>query len=229
MPVPTQHSTSAQSPAYALLDRLEIVSVAVASDCLDSLGVTGQVMKPRIRPLDPSIRTWGVARTVQLTEVDAPPADSQDYYKLELESVDVLSTGDVVVTSTTERSYWGELLATACRARGVRGIVADAYTRDTSRLMEMGFPTFVSGIQAQDSLGRLEVSAYDVPISSGGVTVNPFDIVIADADGVVIIPLQHAEQVIAFAEEKLSTEDDMRIALAEGMSMADAFKKFGVL
>src|SRR5438876_2136866 len=132
-------------------------------------------MAPRIRPLTRETTLAGYAATVHCIEVDGPPVDSEDWYKGELQAVDALEPGDVMVVSTCRAAYWGELLATAARHRGARGIVADAYARDTLALIEMRFPAFVAGISCQDALGRIEVEAAGVPVECAGVEVNPGD------------------------------------------------------
>ena len=148
----------------ALIDRLERLHPAVVADVLDGLGVRSQVLDPGIRPLSPGTKVAGFAATVRCVEVDAVPASRDDWYRGELAAVDALQPGDVMVVSTCRGSYWGELLATAARHRGARGIVADAYTRDTLALIEMGFPTFAAGIHCADSLGRIDVDAVGVPV-----------------------------------------------------------------
>ena len=213
----------------ALLGRLDRLYPAVIADCLDKVGVRSNVMDPRIRPLYPEARMAGFASTVHAVEVGGPPANRDDYYKGELQAVDALAAGDIMVVSTVRGSYWGELLATASRYRGARGIVVDGYTRDTLQLIEMGFPTFVAGINAHDSLGRIDVDAVDVPVQCGGVTVNPGDLVVGDFDGVAVIPAGVAEDVVAAAEEKAAGEDMVRAKLAEGMSAGDAFRQYGIL
>jgi 4-hydroxy-4-methyl-2-oxoglutarate aldolase len=134
-----------------------------------------------------------------------------------------------MVVSTCRASYWGELLATAARYRGARGIVADAYTRDTLKLIEMDFPTFVAGVSAYDSLGRIDVDAVGIDVECGGVIVCPGDLILADYDGVVVIPAQVAHEAIAAAEEKVSGEDRVRVKLAEGMPVWEAFRTYGVI
>src|SRR3989442_1607354 len=134
-----------------------------------------------------------------------------------------------MVVSTCRGCYWGELLATASRHRGARGIVADAYTRDTLALIEMGFPTFVAGISPEDSLGRIDVDAVGVPVECGTVSVHPGDLVIADYDGVVVVPSARAEEVVALAEEKVSGENLVREKLADGMPVSEAFRTYGVI
>lgn len=171
----------------------------------------------------------GYAVTVRCMEVDAVPASRDDWYRGELAAVDALEPGDVMVVSTCAGCYWGELLATASRYRGARGVVADARTRDTLALVELGFPTFVAGIHPADSLGRIDVVEVGVPISCGGVEVVPGDLVLGGNDGVVVIPAALGEQVVALAEEKLAGEDLVRAKLAEGMSVAAAFREYGVI
>jgi len=213
----------------SLLGRLEKLYPAVVSDCLDRIGYRQQVMRPHIRPLYPEARMAGFAMTVHCIEVNSLPANEDDYYKGELQAVDSLRTGDVMVVSTCDGSYWGELLATASRYRGAVGIVADAYTRDTERLIEMQFPTFVSGISACDSLGRIDIDHVQVPVECGGVTVKPEDLLLADFDGVVVVPSEVAEDAITRAEEKVSGEDLVREKLAEGMPVWEAFRTYGVI
>jgi regulator of RNase E activity RraA len=221
--------TAAPVRDLTLLDRLAKLYVAVVSDCLDKVGVRDNLMAPHIRPLYPEARLAGYARTVHAIEVDAPPANRDDYYRGELGAVDAQQPGDVMVVSTCRGSYWGELLATASRYRGARGLVADAYTRDAETLIEMRYPTFVAGILAHDSLGRIDVEAVDVPIQCGGVTVAPGDLVLGDFDGVAVIPARVAEEVIALGEEKAAGEDMVRAKLAEGMPATDAFRQYGIL
>ena len=217
------------SPRSELLERLDRLYPAVVADCLDKVGYRTQVMDPRIRPLYPEARMAGFASTVHAVQVSEPPANPDDYYRGELQAVDALGDGDIMVVSTVQGSYWGELLATASHFRGARGIVVDGYTRDTLALIEMAFPTFVAGISCHDSLGRLDVDAVGVPIDCGGVRVEQGDLVLADFDGVVVVPAAVAEEVIALAEEKMSGENLVRTKLAEGMPVWDAFRTYGVI
>jgi regulator of RNase E activity RraA len=213
----------------ALIERLERLYPAVVSDCLDRLGIRTQVLEPHIRPLYADAKVAGYAATVHCIDVEAVPEDRSDWYGGELSAVDSLHPGDVMVVSTCRGSYWGELLATASRYRGARGLVADAYTRDTLALMEMRFPTFAAGIHCADSLGRIDVDAVGVPIDCGGVEVHPGDLVLGDNDGVVIIPASLGAEVIGLAEEKVAGENLVRDKLAEGMPVADAFRTYGVI
>jgi 4-hydroxy-4-methyl-2-oxoglutarate aldolase len=213
----------------ALIERLERLYPAVVADCLDRLGVRTQVLDPHIRPLYADAKVAGYAATVRCVDVGAVPEDRADWYRGEMGAVDSLQPGDVMVVSTCRGSYWGELLATASRYRGARGLVADAYTRDTLALTEMRFPTFTAGIHCADSLGRIDVDAVGVPIVCGGVEVGPGDLVLGDHDGVVIIPTALGAEVIALAEEKVTGESLVRAKLAEGMPVSEAFRTYGVI
>jgi 4-hydroxy-4-methyl-2-oxoglutarate aldolase len=215
--------------SHGLLERLDRLYPAVVSDCLDRAGFRSSAMAPRIRPLYPEARICGFASTVHAIEVSSPPSDPDDHYKGELQAVDALSDGDVMIVSTVDGSYWGELLATASRYRGARGIVVDGYTRDTLALIEMRFPTFVAGINCQDSLGRLDVDAVGVPVECGGVHVEQGDLVLGDHDGVVVVPLAAADEVLTMAEEKVAGENLVRTKLAEGMPVWEAFRTYGVI
>ena len=213
----------------ALVDRLGALYSAVVSDTLDRLGIRGNAMAPHIRPLYPHAKAAGFAATVHCVAVDAPPANREDWYRGELQAVDALAPGDVMVVSTCSGCYWGELLATASLFRGARGIVADAWTRDTLALIEMEFPTFVTDISPLDSLGRIDVDAIGVPVECGGVTVRQGDLVVADADGIVVVPAEAIEPIVSAGRDKLAREDAMRHDLRTGMGIVDAFRKHEIL
>lgn len=209
------------------VDRLARLYTSVVADVLDRLGYRNQCLRADIRPLVPGGTVAGFARTVHT--IPAPELAPAEPYKGEMAAVDALGAGDVMVVSTCEWSFWGELLSTAARYRGCRGIVIDGYTRDTRAIKQMGFPVFCRGIHPADSLGRMDVTTHDVPIQCGDVTVNPGDLILSDDDGVVVIPSAVAEQVLNLAEEKVSGENLVRVKLAEGMPVAEAFRRYGIL
>ncbi len=207
--------------------RLNLLYSAVVADVLDRIGRRQQVMHTGIAAVAPGSRLAGRALTVLATP-DREIAPKHPYAG-EITAVDALRTDDVLVASTCAFSLWGELLSTAARARGARGVVLDGPTRDTSAIRSMGFPVFCRGTHPADSLGRVHVEAHNVSIVCGGVLVRPGDLVLADDDGVVVVPTDVADQVLTLAEEKVRGENKVRDALAAGMSVADAFQKFGIL
>ncbi|WP_152051566.1 RraA family protein [Tautonia marina] len=219
--------SASKSEAIALADRLAALYTPVVADVLDRLGARNQCPRADIRPLAPAFRCAGVVRPVKT--IVAPTLEPAEPYKGEMAAVDALTNGDVMVVSSCEWSFWGELLSTAARYRGCRGVLIDGFTRDTHAIIEMGFPVFCRGIHPADSLGRIDVEAHDVPIDFGGVSVAPGDLVLADHDGIVFVPSAIADEAIAKAEEKVRGENLVRDKLAEGMTVTEAFRRYGVL
>jgi 4-hydroxy-4-methyl-2-oxoglutarate aldolase len=207
--------------------------VAAVCDMLDSLGYRDQAMHQRLRPLLPDIRNCGFvgrARTVRWMEVDYVVDD--DPYGLEIEVVDALRPGDVVVHSTDHsgtNAPWGELLSTVAKRNGSVGCVCDSQIRDCVRIIEMGYPVYYAGIRALDSMGRGRVMSYDVPIRCGEVLVRPGELVFADYDGIVVIPQEVEREVLELARDKAGKESLTRQALLEGKSLREVYDTYGVL
>lgn len=209
----------------------EKLYVAAVCDVLDELGYRSQAMHQRIRPLDPDNCNFiGPARTIHWMAMEY--VIEEDPYGLELEAMDSLRAGDVVVHSTDyggTNAPWGELMSTAAKMRGSVGCVCDSQIRDCRKIMELGFPVFMAGIRPLDSKGRGRVVAYDVPIVCGGVRVSSGDIIFADFDGVVAIPEVLAKRALDAALEKVDKENLSRGELLEGHMLTDVYKKYGVL
>ena len=202
---------------------------AVVSDALDQLGARQQAMREYMRPLHAQCRFSGWARTISCSDIHHVPADP---YAREIEAVDSLLAGEVVVVSTgksTRNAPWGELLSTAARARGARGAVVDGLVRDVRRIEELGFPVFAAGIKPVDSLGRGIVTACNVAVECGEVLVDPGDFVFADYDGVVVVPQAMVKEVIELATDKAGRENTSRAELMQGAYLRDVFAKYGVL
>jgi 4-hydroxy-4-methyl-2-oxoglutarate aldolase len=207
--------------------------VAAVCDMLDSLGYRNQAMHQRLRPLLPDIRNCGFvgrARTVRWMEVDYVVDD--DPYGMEIEVVDDLRSGDVIVHSTDHsgtNAPWGELLSTVALRNGSVGCVCDSQVRDCVRIIEMGYPVYYTGIRALDSMGRGRVMAYDVPIRCGDVLVQPGELVFADYDGIVVIPKAVEREILQLAHDKAGKESLTRQALLEGKSLREVYDTYGVL
>jgi 4-hydroxy-4-methyl-2-oxoglutarate aldolase len=211
------------------VDRADRLYTAVISDILDQLGYRDQVMDPRIRPLFPAARVIGFAKTVHVVPVPGVPERQEDYYQGEIAALEQLERDDVMVVSTIENCFWGELLSTAAQYRGARGVVLDCYTRDTQGITAMGFPVFAAGIHVADALGRVDVDQTGETIEAGGIPVRPGDMIMGDFDGVVVIPSEVTDEVIRRAEEKVSGENIVRRKLEEGMPLSEAFRRYGIL
>jgi regulator of RNase E activity RraA len=204
---------------------------AVLSDVLDELGYRDQAMPPSIRPLDDALVMVGRARTGAYREVySVVPGDNP--YALEIALVDDLKPGDVAVLGcggSTRIAPWGELLSTAARARGAAGCLTDGFVRDIKPIRKMQFPVFHGGIAPLDSKGRGKVAEIDVPIRCAGVAVSPGDLVVGDADGVIVIPRAIEAAALEKAFAKVRGENETREALERGDKLADVFARHGIL
>ena len=203
--------------------------VPVISDSLDSLGYRTFAMSPRIRPLREDFVFAGRARTISWMNVFVPESNP---YALEIEFMDKLQKGDVVVTSTDaalRNAPWGELMSTAAKARGARGAVIDSCVRDVKKIFALHFPVFATAISPLDSNGRGRVAAYDVPIECGGVLVNSGDLIVGDYDGIVVVPKIVEKKVLELAFDKVSKENTTRNELLQGRFLKEVFDKYGIL
>lgn len=209
--------------------RLEALFSAVVADVLDTIGLRDQVMAPRVRPLFPGARLAGRASTVRVAPTDRIPDARDEHYKLHLVAIDTLKPHEVLVVSTLETCFWGELMSVAAAARGGSGVVIDGYARDVDGIEALGFPTFVTGVSAADALGRSEVVELACDIVAGDVAVRHGDLLIGDRDGVVVVPQDVADQVLTLAEAKVSGENTVRKELEEGSPVTAVFEKYGIL
>ena len=207
--------------------------VAAVCDILDDLGFRKQAMHQRLRPLLPDIRNCGFigrARTLRWMETDY--TSEEDPYGLEIEAMDSLKAGDVVVHSTDysgTNAPWGELMSTLSKRKGVAGCVCDSQVRDCVKIIEMGFPVYYSGIRPLDSKGRARVMEYDVPVSCGDVLVHPGNVIFADFDGIVVIPDSIESIVFDRAKEKVNRENLTRKDLLGGKTLREVYNKYRAL
>ncbi len=209
----------------------ENLYTGAVSDIMDELGQRNRVMHQRLRPLHPEqYLIVGRARTFRWMETDY--VDENDPYGLEIEAMDSLKAGEVVVHSTDAsgtNAPWGELMTTAAKQNGVTGCICDGLVRDCRRIMAMGFPVFHSGVRPVDSKGRGRVMAYDVPVRCGEVLVTPGELVFADFDGVIVIPRESEDEVMSRAVAKVGNENSSRRELLKGKRLREVFDRYGVL
>jgi 4-hydroxy-4-methyl-2-oxoglutarate aldolase len=207
---------------------------ALVSDALDALGRRDQCLSAGIAPLSTGTALVGVALPVRIEVVYEVPAVP---YQGLLAALDAIGPDQVFVASVAGSpgtggsgvAIWGELLTTVARSRGGVGAVCDGYARDTVKIRETGFPVFCRGTVPTDSNGRSEVRAHNVPVVIDGVGIEPGDLVVADDDGVVIVPAALIDTAVKAALEKDTHESRFRAAVGEGMTATEAFAKFGVL
>jgi len=211
----------------------EHLYVAAVCDILDTLGLRHQAMHQRLRPLLPDRLNCGfVGRARTFRWMDTDYIDPDDPYGLEIEAMDSLAPGDVVVHSTDPggtNAPWGELMSTVAQRNGAVGCVCDSQVRDCNRIIDLGFPVYYAGIRPLDSLGRARVMAYDVPVRCGEVLVHPGDLVFADFDGIVVVPRRVEADVLARAREKAGRESASRKELLEGRTLREVYDKYHAL
>ena len=223
-----RHDTisSLMSDPIATLKKLY---TAVVADVLDGLGHRNQTLGADIVALTPTNKICGRVFTARAVAVDEIPKEP---YKLEMAAIDTMKEGDVLVVDAghnLKSAFWGELLSTACMAKGVRGVVMSTCSRDLWALNQMDFPVFGIGCTPADSKGRIDVAEIGQPITIDGVSTMNGDYLIGDEDGVVIIPGSSIEETLALALEKVSGEDTIRDELAAGVPVVEVFGKHGIL
>ncbi len=202
---------------------------AVVCDALDAEGFPHQSPRVTLKPMTTSGVLVGRAKTTlwaDMAHVDPKP------YELELAAVDSCKADDILIAAaggSARSGIWGELLTTAARNQGCVGAVIDGMVRDVGKIRSMSFPVFARGTCIYDSKDRQRVIDVDVAVEIDGVRFTPGDLVLADEDGVVVVPRAVEETVVRKAWEKVHAENEVRDAIAGGMKATEAFRVYGVL
>ncbi|OWK43903.1 RraA family protein [Fimbriiglobus ruber] len=226
---PSNEPTSPSVPVITLAGMRACFTAAVVCDALDAEGYPRQSPRIRLEPLTTDGVLIGRCKTTLWADMahnDPRP------YELELRAVDSCRPDDVLICAaggSMRSGVWGELLSTAARNAGCVGVVVDGAVRDVVRMRHMQFPAFAKGTVIYDSKDRQRVIDFDVPVEIDGVTFAPGDLVVADADGVVVVPRAVEGKVIRRAWEKVHAETEVREAIRNGMKATEAFQRYGVL
>jgi regulator of RNase E activity RraA len=229
-------SESRVSDTVELVERLRLLQTSLIGDVLEELGQTQQLLDAGIRPITPGLTLAGVAFTVRGEPADGTsieaaqqdanePSPSYEFFRNMFPGcVAVVATGGYQVAGP-----WGENTAVSARVRGCVGAVIDGPTRDSRALIEMSFSTYARFATAARVEGRWRHTSFGQPIEmpgqTGPVQINPGDLVLGDADGIVVVPQSLAPIVIPAAEELDAIETSMRTELLAGVDREDVYRR----
>ena len=202
------------------VERAAKLDTATLSDALDKLGIHGQCH--RIKPRSSSLRMAGRAWTLLYGPAGKPAGTVGDY-------IDDVPPGSVIVLDNGGRddaTVWGDILTEIAHRRGIAGTVINGINRDTHLCLSLGYPVFSIDHWMRTGKDRVQVEATGVPVNIGGARVAPGDILKGDTDGVVVIPKEHEDRVLAAAEEIEAAENRIRETARSGVRLDEARKQF---
>jgi len=224
-----QSSRGAAASDADLIAQFRRVEVASVSDALEQITGKKMYMTHRMQPIF-TAKFAGLARTVQLKK-DEGNKDPEALTGM-LEAIDQGSTDSVYVMTVEDGddiAGMGGLMGTAMSARGYAGAVIDGGVRDVAYLRKIGFPVFATGIVPSTSVHHYRFGGAQIPLVCNGIPVNPGDIVVADSDGVAVVPKAEAQAVLTLAQQMDYKEHSMYAVIEQMKSIVGAVKKFGRL
>lgn len=226
---PSGSSAAGSPPDADLITQFRLVEVASVSDAIEQILGKKMYMSHRMQPIF-TARFAGFARTVQLKKDEG----NKDPTALSgmLEAIDQGSTDSVYVMAVEDGddiAGMGGLMGTAMASRGYVGAVIDGGVRDVAYLRKIGFPVYATGIVPSTSVHHYRFAGGQIPIVCNGVAVSPGDIVVADSDGVAVVPRADAQKVLALAQQMDFKEHSMYPVIEQMKSIVEAVKKFGRL
>jgi regulator of RNase E activity RraA len=219
---------AASADDSTLLDGYRHVEVASVSDALEKVAGQRRYMSHRMRPIFPS-KFAGFALTVQLKKDENQDPDALKGMLAAIDQGTPNSVYVMVLENGIDIAGMGGLMGTAMAARNFSGAVIDGGVRDVSYLQKISFPVFALGVVPSTSVSHYRFAGVNIPVVCDGVPVNAGDIVVADADGVVVVPRAEAAEVLATAQEMDFKEHSMYGYIERLKSIEEAVKKFGRL
>lgn len=206
-----------------VIESFRKLSTTNVSDALDKLNLRGAVIG--ILPMYPCPKLVGFAVTVKVTAAGLTPSKGH----LGIDAIEAAKQGDVIVIDNGGRkdvSCWGEILSIGAKQKGIAGVVIDGAFRDLDAIKAIGFPVYAKGVVPVTARGRIMQEAFNVMIRCGEVQVRPGDLIIADDNGVVIVPQEKLEDVLNVATELYERECKIIDEIKRGMSIAEVDKKY---
>jgi len=221
---------SSADGGFTPLEGDERLTTAILSDSCDAAGLRHQVLQDRLAPVVPGSRAIGRARTVRFAPSLAD--DPEDPYGDAIDVIGSIGAGQLVVIATAENNdsaFWGELFSAAALGAGAVGVVTDGNLRDTARIAALGLPAFSRSRRPIDFRARLRIVDVDEPVVLGGVTITAGDLVMADDDGVVVVPRAHEDEVLTLARERAARESTVLAELLAGETLRAVWDRHRVL
>lgn len=203
--------------------RLEKLSTTNLSDALDKLGLHGAVIG--IRPLFGMPRVCGRAVTIKITAAGM----TKSKHHLGIEAIAAAVEGDLIVIDNhgdVQNNCWGEILSCAAKKKGLSGVIIDGAARDVDECQKMDFPVFARGVVPITARGRIMQEDFNCLIRLGDVQVRPGDILVGDINGVVVIPKEKVDEVIAAAEKIMAKEESMKRDILAGLDILEIDRRY---
>jgi len=220
----------AERPPFQPLPGDERLTSAMVSDSLDAAGLRSQVLERRLAPLAPGSRAFGRAWTIRFEPSAADTSD--DPYGAAINYISAIQNGEVAVIATTlsnDSAFWGELFSAAAIGAGAAGVITDGNLRDTAKIVGLGFPAFSISRRPIDYRARMRVTETGGTVTLCGVMINVGDIVLADDDGVVVIPQARELEVLTLARNRAASESTVLTELLAGDTLRTVWDRHGVL
>jgi len=214
-----------------ICERFRAMYLPVVCDALYELGIPERVLSTGLRPLIPEKRIVGHAFTIKGAAID-PTINWEDGKKRiasYLTAFESLQPDNVIVSTNPNSTcgHFGELTGNSALERGCAGVILDGNLRDTAGLLDIGMQVFYRDLSPLNGIGRWEMTSCQEAINIDGVDINPGDIVIAEFDGVLIVPREHAEVVLLKSEEIAGIELKVRSDMRLGMSPLEGLARHG--
>lgn len=210
-----------------IADRFLALYTGPVIDALDELGHREQALPAGIQPVTLGMKVAGPA----FTGLGRPTDDIEhDDTQQRLAMLESATPGCVSVWACEGHelsAHWGEIMTRSVMERGCVGAVVDGGTRDTEFILELGFPLFVRFRHPASSIGRWDIIEWDREITIGRTRIRPGDWIFGDVDGVVVVPVEHVEEVLEIAEAKVERERLMRADLDQGMPPSEIYARYG--
>jgi len=209
-------SKDADKVRHSIAEEFKALDTCCVSDALDRLGIKGGL--EGIRPVIPGSTMCGTAFTVHYVPCGVVKGTVGDY-------LDSVEPGQVIVIDNGGRTYctvWGDLMSITATKNGISGTVIDGVCRDVPVIKKLGYSIFTKGMYMMTGKDRVEVDAVNIPVAVSGVQVKPGDIVLGDDSGVVVIPHEKAEDVLAIAKEIEQKENRIAKEIEKGKTLKEA-------